>query len=151
MADISRYKGGAARNKRPTVRRRQIAGSTQTARTEARAEDTRRANPASAPPPEQNENDRRTLNLDTGSFQEEIPIEPVREGGRRISTPRARVGGVELEPADNGVRGRVRFASGGTVTPTSGQRPTKIKPTTGDQIEYSEGGKRRIPASRRKG
>lgn len=150
MADISRYKGGAAKAKRTPVRRRQIAGSTQTARTEARAQETRAMNPASQQPAEQNENDRRTLDLSTGSFVEEIPVEGVRERGRRISTPRARVGGVELEPTDEGVRGRVRFASGGVVTPTTGQRPTKIKPPRGEQIEFGEGGKRRIPARSRK-
>lgn len=136
MADISRYKGGAAKAKPAAGRRRQIVGPTQGARTQARNEETRRMNPASQPA-EQNENDRRTLNLDTGSFQEEIPIAPVQERGRRISVPRPRVGGVEVEPTSDGVRGRVRFAKGGV-----------IEPARGDFIEIGENGpKRRVTAN----
>lgn len=134
MADISRYSGGAQK-KRSSGGKQNIAGSTQQDRSSARAAETRAANPASQPR-EQTQN-RRAINLDTGSFQEEIPVGEVRQRTRRLVEPRARVGNWEVEPEDEGVRVRRRFSAGGP-----------IKPPQGDFIEFDERGrKRRVSAA----
>lgn len=133
MADISRYRGGAAKKRNGG---KQIAGSRQQTRTNARAEDTRRANPASNMEQNENTRPRRRLDLDTGSFVEEIPPQ-YQERARELVEPKIRTGGWEAELDDDRVRVRRRFASGGA-----------IEPLRGDFIEFgADGRKRRVTAA----
>jgi len=146
MADISRYKGGAARNQQRAKPRQAPRTLNQVAA--PRYDDTviseRRAtaqegNDRTRYTPEQNANDGEVFDLRTGSFTEEIPIRAPEEGRSRLTVPRPRanVRGNEVELDGDRVRVTRRFAKGG-----------QIRAQTGDFVEMNPNGpKRRVSAA----
>ena len=146
MADISRYKGGAAKRgtSKPRARTQyQIAApSYQDTVVRERRETTRDANQRDIFR-EQNGNDRSSFNLDTGEMQEEIPIRRPESARSRVPRPRANVGGNEVEVDGDQVRVTRRFKRGGVV-----RKEPDIKVPTGDQVEFNPNGtKRRVCGS----
>jgi hypothetical protein len=151
MADISRYKGGAARKAgaSPRKQRAPIAAAGQSGRAEERQRDARAANPVNAPEQNQNaaETRRRTLNLDTSSFQEQFPISNPDEP-RRPPRLGATVGGTEVGIDDERVSVRRSFKAGGEIKPprgpmvTYGENGRPIK-TTGEELTRRGGKSRR--------
>lgn len=138
MADISRYKGGA---RKPNGSKQSTSPRNANTMSEARASDTRRANPASGVRFNSGEEpNRRAINLDTGATQEEIPIAPVRERARQIQAPRGRLGNWEVESDDDRVKATRRFKAGGIVkgpdemiefTPDGRKRRVRNRPQGG--------------------
>lgn len=128
MGDISRYKGGA---RVKPGRGKQSASPTQQSRTDAREAMTRAANPQSQPTEPRQE--RRALNLDSGTFSEQIPPEYT-ERSREAIRPRTRAGNWDIEVEGNGLRARRKFKAGGQIKPT-------------EYVEFGPRGKRRVSAS----
>lgn len=90
-----------------------VHNQTQAVRNE-RARDARNANPATARPASSS-NDRRTLNLESGSFTEELPTSGYATSPGEPRRPTIRRGNWEIEPEGSGVRATRKFKNGGRV------------------------------------
>jgi hypothetical protein len=149
MADISRYKGGASKKAtagsakpRPRTRYQVAAPTYQDTVVAERRETTRQANQRDIFRERNRNNDRQSINLDTGQMQEEIPIQAPASGRSRVPRMRANVGRNEVELDGEQVRVTRRFKRGGQV------KEPDIKVPTGDQIEFNPNGtKRRVRGS----
>ncbi len=81
-----------------------------------RARDTRRANPASGVQFNSGgEQDRRVINLESGSFTEELPVEYSQPRRRSIVDTERRVGNWEVSADGDKIRATRRFKHGGVV------------------------------------